>query len=65
MSPKNFSLRNRLLIWMLGSITIIWGIASIFVWYDAKIELEEMIEKIISNQMGIPKLIHEKEELLD
>ena len=65
MSPKNFSLRNRLLIWVLGSITVIWGIASILVWYDAKMELEEMIEKIISNQMGIPKLIHEKEELLE
>lgn len=65
MSPKNFSLRNRLLIWVLGSITVIWGIASVLVWYDAKMELEEMIEKIISNQMGIPKLIHEKEELLD
>lgn len=65
MSPKNFSLRNRLLIWMIGSITLIWGVASVLVWYDAKMELEEMIEKIISNQMGIPKLIHEKEELLE
>lgn len=65
MNSKSFSLRNRLLIWMLGSITLIWGIASILVWYDAKMELEEMIEKIISNQMGIPKLIHEKEELLE
>ncbi|OZA12439.1 MAG: hypothetical protein B7Y05_12245 [Polynucleobacter sp. 24-46-87] len=65
MSPKNFSLRNRLLIWVLGSITVTWGIASVLVWYDAKMELEEMIEKIISNQMGIPKLIQEKEELLD
>lgn len=50
---------------MLGSITLIWGVASVLVWYDAKMELEEMIEKIISNQMGIPKLIHEKEELLE
>lgn len=65
MGPKSFSLRNRLLIWMLGSITVIWGIASALVWYDAKMELEEIIEKIISNQMGIPKLIHEKEELLE
>ncbi|MBU3602572.1 ATP-binding protein [Polynucleobacter sp. AM-25C3] len=65
MSAQNFSLRNRLLFWVLGSITVIWGIASILVWYDAKMELEEIIEKIISNQMGIPRLIHEKEELLD
>jgi two-component system sensor histidine kinase QseC len=65
MSTQHFSLRNRLLFWVLGSITVIWGIASALVWYDAKMELEEIIEKIISNQMGIPKLIHEKEELLD
>lgn len=65
MSARSFSLRNRLLIWMLGSITVIWGVASAFVWYDAKIELEDMIQKLISNQMGIPRLVHEKEELLE
>ncbi|MDO8713719.1 MAG: histidine kinase dimerization/phospho-acceptor domain-containing protein [Polynucleobacter sp.] len=65
MSTKHFSLRNRLLIWVLGSIAVIWSIASALVWYDAKLELEDMIEKIISNKMGIPRLIHEKEELLD
>lgn len=64
MSAKGFSLRGRLLFWILGSISVIWVATSIFVWIDAKSEIEELVEKIASNRMTHERLAHEKEEIL-
>lgn len=61
---KSFSLRSRLLFWILGSISVIWVATSIFVWLDARSEIEELVEKIASNRMTHDRLAHEKEEIL-
>jgi two-component system, OmpR family, sensor histidine kinase QseC len=64
MSPKTFSLKNRLLAMIIGCIAIIWIGTSILVWFDAKSELEEVFHKIIEHHISIDQLTHEKDELL-
>ncbi|MFM1805832.1 MAG: hypothetical protein RL212_91 [Pseudomonadota bacterium] len=64
MKSPTFSLRTRLLVWILGSIFLIWTVTALFVWLDAKSELEEIFDKLASNRMSLYKLTHEKEELL-
>ncbi len=64
MITSSFSLRKRLLVWILSSIFLIWIVTALFVWLDAKNELIEVFEDLESNRMTLYKLAHEKEELL-
>jgi two-component system sensor histidine kinase QseC len=64
MASRTFSLKNRLLVMIIGCIAIIWISASILVWLDAKSELEEIFHKIIEHRISINQLTHEKDELL-
>lgn len=64
MTSSTFSLRKRLLIWILSSIFLIWIVTALFVWFDAKNELIEVFEDLASNRMSLSKLSHEKDELL-
>ena len=61
---NTFSLRNRLLIMIIGCVTFIWVAASLMVWFDAREELEELFRKIIENNISINKITHEKNEIL-
>lgn len=61
---NTFSLRNRLLIMIIGCVTFIWIAASLMVWFDAKEELEELFRKIIEKNISIGKITHEKNEIL-
>jgi two-component system sensor histidine kinase QseC len=61
---NTFSLRNRLLIMIIGCVTFIWVAASLMVWFDAREELEELFRKIIENNVSINKITHEKNEIL-
>ncbi len=64
MTTKAFSLKGRLLLVVIGSVSVVWVAASILVWFDAKKELEEIFHKIIEHQISIDQLTHEKNELL-
>lgn len=61
---STFSLRNRLLIMIIGCVTFIWVAASLMVWFDARDELEELFRKIIEKNISINKITHEKNEIL-
>ncbi len=63
-SANTFSLRNRLLIMIIGCVTFIWVAASLMVWFDAREELEELFGKIIEKNISINKITHEKNEIL-
>ena len=63
-SAKTFSLRNRLLIMIIGCVSFIWVAASLMVWFDARDELEELFRKIIEKNISINKITHEKNEIL-
>ncbi|WP_020393724.1 ATP-binding protein [Thiolinea disciformis] len=41
---KNLSLRNRLLILVLGAVSLVWAAAAIFTYYDARHELNEILD---------------------
>ena len=64
MSSNTFSLRNRLLIMIIGCVTLIWVASSLMVWFDAREELEELFGKIIDKNISINKITHEKNEIL-
>ena len=64
MMPATFSLKNRLLLWVLGSIAIIWVSSTVLVWLDAKHELEEIFHKLVDHQISLAKFNKEKDELL-
>ncbi len=64
MSANTFSLRNRLLIMIIGCVTFIWVAASLIIWFDARQELEELFRKIIEKNISIHKIAHEKNEIL-
>lgn len=61
---NTFSLRNRLLIMIIGCVSLIWIAASLMVWFDAREELEELFRKIIDKNISINKITHEKNEIL-
>ena len=63
-SSNTFSLRNRLLIMIIGCVTLIWVASSLMVWFDAREELEELFGKIIDKNISINKITHEKNEIL-
>jgi two-component system sensor histidine kinase QseC len=62
---KNYSLRARLLLWVVGSNILIWTLAGSLVWYDAAHDISELLAKIIDNTYTHDYLLHEREELLD
>lgn len=64
MGSNSFSLRKRLLVWILSSIFLIWIVTALFVWFDAKNELIEVFEDLATSRMTLSKLSHEKDELL-
>lgn len=64
MSQGSFSLKNRLLIWVLASIALIWVTSTVFVWLDAKHELEEIFHKLVDHQISLTQFNQEKNELL-
>ena len=64
MMRTTFSLKNRLLFWVLGSIAIIWIISTVLVWLDAKHELEEIFHKLVEHQISLTQFNKEKNELL-
>lgn len=64
MRANTFSLRNRLLIMIIGCVSLIWIAASLMVWFDAREELEELFRKIIDKNISINKITHEKNEIL-
>lgn len=64
MNQGSFSLKNRLLIWVLASIALIWVTSTVFVWLDAKHELEEIFHKLVDHQISLTQFNQEKNELL-
>lgn len=44
MSPRAHSLRRRLLLWVLGAIALIWTLATVATWWDARHELDELLD---------------------
>ncbi|MEO0048128.1 MAG: hypothetical protein RLZZ410_1087 [Pseudomonadota bacterium] len=64
MMQTSFSLKNRLLLWVLGSIALIWVTSTVFVWLDAKHELEEIFHKLLEHQISLEQFNKEKNELL-
>lgn len=64
MASRTFSLKNRLLVMIICSVSFIWVASSMMVWFDAREELEELFRKIIENNISINKITHEKNEIL-
>jgi len=60
MSPGFFFFKNRLLIWVLASIALIWVTSTVFVWLDAKHELEEIFHKLVDHQISLTQFNQEK-----
>ncbi len=61
---KNYSLRARLLLWVLGSNIILWVTAGALVWRDASHDLEQLLNHMADNSLTQEALLHERQELL-
>lgn len=61
---KNYSLRARLLLWVLGSNILLWVTAGALVWRDASHDLEQLLNHLADNSLTQDALLHERQELL-
>lgn len=61
---NNYSLRTRLLTWVLGSNIALWGVSGLIMWYEAKHEMEQLLEHLLDGTFTAEKFQHERLELL-
>ena len=61
---KHYSLRSRLLFWILVSNLVLWSVSGFFMWIEAKHDLEELLIHLLDGEMSAEKFQHERLELL-
>jgi len=61
---KHYSLRSRLLFWIIGGNIVLWLFSGLIVWYTASRELESLLVNLLNGNLTAEKFQSERLELI-
>ncbi|MBK6367395.1 MAG: hypothetical protein IPF65_09095 [Polaromonas sp.] len=61
---KHYSLRSRLLFWIIGGNIVLWLASGLIVWYEASRELEILLVNLLNGNLTAEKFQSERLELI-
>ncbi|HMS25851.1 MAG TPA: ATP-binding protein [Burkholderiaceae bacterium] len=62
---KHYSLRSRLLFWIIGGNIVLWLASGLFVWYEASRDLEVLLVNLLNGNLTAEKFQSERLDLIE